>query len=393
MATDRTAYLALASLATPGNRELGNLIRSTGPALALDRLLHGSDLSPELTEAVNARLSAAGRASARVDRIADGMLRRAEQLGARIVTPADEEWPASLHDLTQISSHDDNPIRRDTDPPLCLWLRGPQRLDVTLQRSVSVVGARAATGYGASVASEFAYGLAERGWTVVSGGALGIDVTAHRGALAARGSTVAVLACGIDRAYPAANAAVLEQIGAEGLLVTEWPPGTQPQKAQFLARNRIIAATTRGTVMVEAGSRSGARNTLACARLLQRAAMVVPGPTTSAMSVGCHIELRQPDTVLVTRVEEIIEEIGSVNQPAPTGHRPYEVLDALQARILDAVQPHRATRAEQIAAAAGVSDRDARRTLPLLADLGLVIAGPNGYRRAGEPPAVHRERG
>ncbi|WP_433616810.1 DNA-processing protein DprA [Dactylosporangium sp. CA-139114] len=390
MTTDRTAYLVLASLATPGNRELGSLIRRTGPAQALDHVLHGAGISQQLTAAVDASLKPNDRTPTVVDHIADDMLRRADRLGARIITPADDEWPPALADLANIN-HDPNPVHRDTDPPLCLWLRGPLRLDQTLQRSVSVVGARAATEYGAYVTSEFAYGLAERGWTVVSGGALGVDVTSHRSALAAAGATIAVLACGVDRAYPAANAAILQQIGDEGLLVTEWTPSTQPQKAQFLARNRIIAAATRGTIMVEAGSRSGARNTLAYARLLQRAAMVVPGPITSAMSVGCHIELRQPDTVLVTRVEEIIEEIGSVAQPSPTGHHHDEVLDALQARILDAVQPHRATRAEQIAATAGVSDRDAKRTLPLLAELGLVVAGPNGYRRAGGPPAVHRE--
>ncbi|WP_432983213.1 DNA-processing protein DprA [Dactylosporangium sp. CA-233914] len=389
MTTDRTAYLVLASLTTPGSREVGSLIRRSGPAQALDQVLHGTGVSPQLTAALDASLKPNDRNPAVVDHIADDMLRRADRLGARIITPADDEWPPALADLATIN-HD--PVHRDTHPPLCLWLRGPLRLAETLQQSVSVVGARAATAYGAYVTSEFAYGLAERGWTIVSGGALGVDVTAHRSALAAAGATIAVLACGIDKAYPAANAAVLQQIGDEGLLVTEWAPGTQPQKAQFLARNRIIAAATKGTVMVEAGSRSGARNALGYARLLQRAAMVVPGPITSAMSVGSHIELRQPDTVLVTRVEEIIEEIGSVAQPAPTGHRPDEVLDALQARILDAVQPHRATSAEQIAAAAGVSDRDAKRTLPLLAELGLVVASPNGYRRAGEPPAVHRER-
>ncbi|GAA4259847.1 DNA-processing protein DprA [Dactylosporangium darangshiense] len=381
MTTDRTAWLVLAALTTPGNREVGSLIRRTGPLQALDQVLHGVGISPQLTAAVDASLKPNDRAPGVVDHVADDMLRRADRLGARIVTPADHEWPPALADLAAIS-HDHSPDRRDTDPPLCLWLRGPLRLAETLQRSVSVAGVRAMTGYGQYVASDFAYGLAERGWTIVSGGALGVDVTAHRGALAGGGATIAVLACGIDRAYPAANAAVLEHIGADGLLVTEWPPGTQPRQTQFLARNRVIAAATRGTVMIEAGARSGARNTLGYARLLQRAAMVVPGPVNSAMSAGCHIELRQPDTVLVTGVEEIIEEIGSIGQPAPTGQRPDEVLDALQARILDGVQPHRAMPAEQIAATAGVSDRDAKRTLPLLAKLGLVVASPDGYRRS-----------
>jgi DNA processing protein len=281
-------------------------------------------------------------------------------------------------------------LRRDTDPPMCVWLRGPLRLTDTLERSVSMVGARAVTGYGGYVASEFAYGLAERGWTIVSGGALGVDVTAHRGALAGGGATIAVMACGIDRAYPAANASVLEQIASEGLLLTEWPPGTQPHKTRFLTRNRVIAAATRGTVMVEAGSRSGARSTLGYARLLQRSAMVVPGPISSPMSVGCHIELRQPGTVLVSRVEEIIEEVGSVGElatPIQGAGRPEDTLEPLQARILDAVRPRRAATAEQIAAEAGVSGRDARRTLPLLEELGFVVSGADGYRLRGQPRA------
>ncbi|MET7397333.1 DNA-processing protein DprA [Dactylosporangium sp. NPDC005572] len=386
MTTERTAWLVLAALTTPGNRELGNLVRSTGPVQALDQMLHGEGISPHLAASVDVRLKPIGRTPAVADRIADDMLRGADRLEARIVTPADDEWPSALADLTAVGRGND-PLHLDTDPPLCLWLRGPLDLAEALAQSVSVVGARAMTTYGEHVTSEFAYGLAERGWTVVSGGSLGIDVTAHRGALAAGGSTVAVLACGIDRVYPAANAGVLEQIGGEGLLLTEWPPGTQPHRTSFLARNRIIAAATQGTAMIEAGSRSGARNTLGYTRRLGRPAMVVPGPITSMMSVGCHIELRQPGTVLVSSVEEIIEEIRRVGEPAVTtraGQLREDVLDALQARILDAVKPHRATSAEQIAAAAAVSGRDARRTLPLLAELGLVVADPDGYRRTAD---------
>ncbi|WP_460492973.1 DNA-processing protein DprA [Dactylosporangium cerinum] len=196
-----------------------------------------------------------------------------------------------------------------------MWLRGPARLDEALQRSVSIVGARAMTSYGQFVASEFAFGLAERGWTVVSGGALGVDVTAHRSALAAGGVTCAVLACGIDQPHPVSNSAVFERIAEVGLLLTEWPPGTRPYKPRFEARNRLIAAAN-GTVLVEAGARSGARSALGYARLLHRPAMVVPGPITSALSVGCHIELRQPRTVLVTSVEEIVEEVDGVSEPA-----------------------------------------------------------------------------
>ncbi|WP_432986760.1 DNA-processing protein DprA [Dactylosporangium sp. CA-233914] len=388
---DRVARMALGMLVEPGSRELGVLVRNVGAPEALGRAVGGFGVKPALAGAVRARMRAAGvEGSADLaGQLAEQMDGLAERLGARIITAVDEEWPAAFDDLVR-ASREGNMLRRDTDPPMCIWLRGPLRLAETLERSVSVVGARAITGYGGYVASEFAYGLAERGWTVVSGGALGVDVTAHRGALAGGGDTVAVMACGIDRAYPAANAAVLEQIGAEGLLLTEWPPGTQPHKTRFLTRNRVIAAATRGTVMVEAGSRSGARSTLGYARLLQRSAMVVPGPVNSAMSVGCHIELRQPGTVLVSRVEEIIEEVGSVGElaePIQGAGRPEDVLDPLQARILDAVRPRRAMTAEQIAAVAGVSGRDARRSLPLLEELGFVVSGPDGYRLRSTPRA------
>ena len=352
-------------------------------------------VSEPLAGAVRTRLEAAGlaprtgAADAWAERVAhtlaDAMTERAGELGARIVTAADEEWPLSLDDLTRVSQEGADVLRRDTDPPLCLWLRGPVRLDETLERSVSVVGARAVTGYGQFVASEFAFGLAERGWTVVSGGALGVDVTAHRGALAAGGVTCAVLACGIDQVYPVSNSAVFERIAEEGLLITEWPPGTRPHKTRFLTRNRVIAAATHGTVMVEAGSRSGARNTLGYARRLERSAMVVPGPITSAMSVGCHVELRMPGTVLVTRVEEIVEEIGHVGELADPIHgeeRPEDVLDAIQARVLDAVAPRAVRSAEEIAAVAGVAGRDARRSLPVLEQHGFVVRADGGYRLA-----------
>lgn len=391
MNEERKARMALGMLVEPGNRELGVLVRAVGAQEALARAIGGYGVTASLGGAVRARLRAAGvdGAATAADQFAEQMGAMADRLGARIVTTADDEWPHALDDLVR-ASREGNMLRRDTDPPLCVWLRGPLRLAETLERSVSVVGARAITGYGAYVASEFAYGLAERGWTIVSGGALGVDVTAHRGALAGGGPTVAVLACGIDRAYPAANAAVLEQIGESGLLLTEWPPGTQPHKTRFLTRNRVIAAATAGTVMVEAGSRSGARSTLGYARLLRRSAMVVPGPINSAMSVGCHVELRQPGTVLVTRVDEIVEEIGSIGElaaPIQGAGRPEDALDPLQARILDAVRPRRAASAEEIAAVAGVSGRDARRNLPLLEELGFVVSGVDGYRLSSHPRA------
>ena len=159
-------------------------------------------------------------------------------------------------------------------------------------RAVSVVGARSATPYGEHVAAEVGFGLASAGMTVVSGAAFGIDGAAHRGALNAEGRTVAVLACGVDRDYPQGHAALLERIADTGLVISEYPPGTPPAKHRFLVRNRLIAALSGGTVVVEAGVRSGARNTAATAAALGKVVLAVPGPITSAQSVGCHDLLR-----------------------------------------------------------------------------------------------------
>jgi DNA processing protein len=191
--------------------------------------------------------------------------------------------------------------------PYALWLRGEADLRYCCLRSVSIVGARAATAYGAHVGTEMAAALAERGWTVVSGGAYGIDSCAHRGALAADGVTIAVLACGVDVAYPAGHADLLTAIAAQGVLVSEWPPGRTPTRRRFLIRNRVIGALSRGTVVVEAGLRSGALNTARHARDLGRPLMAVPGPVTSAVSAGCHRVIREWAAVCVTSAADVVE--------------------------------------------------------------------------------------
>jgi DNA processing protein len=381
----RLARVALGCLAEPGNRELGVLVRQAGPVEGLDRLLNGS-VSQRLAEAARLRLT--DNVDARD--LARRLLDTADRLGARAVTPEDDEWPRQLDDLVHISrAADGRAVDRDTDPPHCLWIRGDTGLDEALDRSVALVGARAASNYGTYVATEMAHGLAERGWTVVSGGAFGIDAAAHRAALAAGGLTAAILACGVDRPYPLGHASLFDRIGEAGLLISEWPFGCAPHRLRFLIRNRVIAAMTRGTVVVEAASRSGARQTLGRARALGRAAMAVPGPVTSAMSVGCHAELREEGTRLVNDYKEVLEEVGRIGDdlaPTPRGpDRPHDTLDPLAAQLLDAVLPRKARTAEEVAAVAGVSGRDARRTLPTLVDAGFVIEHDTGYRLAPKP--------
>ena len=176
-----------------------------------------------------------------------------------------------------------------------------------MQRSVAIVGSRAATAYGNGITTDLSVDLAERGVTVVSGGAFGIDAAAHRGALAAGGPTVGVLACGVDVAYPAANEQLFEQLARDHLLVSELPPGAHPTRVRFLARNRLIAAMSSATVVVEAALRSGARNTAGWALECGRPLMAVPGSVYSRASSAPHLMIRSGQAVLVTNAAEVME--------------------------------------------------------------------------------------
>jgi DNA processing protein len=381
----RELYVGLSAIVEPGNRELGQIVHRVGPYVATDALC-SERVSEHLVGAAATRLGEPLRLPA-VEAFGARLLEDADRLGVRIVCPSDEEWPHQLAHLVRISrGYTGQVADRDTDPPLALWVRGPHRLDHALDRSVAIVGARAATGYGNYVAGDLAHGLAESGWTVVSGGALGIDGAAHRAALAAGGVTVAVLACGINRPYPVSHTGMFERIGEEGLVISEWPPDAPPYKLRFLIRNRVIAASSAGTVLVEASHRSGARQTLGRARLLGRPALVVPGPVTSAMSVGCHEELRIEGARAVASVAHIIEEVGRIGvdlAPRPlTPERPHDRLDPTSRQVLEGVPIRKPLPAEEIAAAAGVSGRDARRSLPMLVTLGHVEAVDEGYRLA-----------
>jgi DNA processing protein len=376
----RLARAALAWLIEPGSRDLHELLTEDGPVRTLHRLVAGDLPAGTLRGAAEARLRAADPRQ-----MATAALDRARRLGARLVIPEDDEWPARLDDLIGISdSGTERREDRNTLPPTCLWVRGPWPLAQALDRSVAVVGARAATSYGTHVAADLGHGLAERGWTVVSGGAYGVDAAAHRGALAAGGVTVAVLACGVDRPYPASNTGLFDRIAERGLLVSEWPPGAAPFRHRFLIRNRVIAAATLGTVVVEASARSGAKQTLGRALRLGRRAMVVPGPVTSAMSVGCHELLREaPNTRLVTGVPHVLEEVGRIGDdlaPVERGPQsPRDDLDSTASALLDAMPRRRAAGLEEIAASAGVDLRDVMRKLPLLAHLGFVVERDGGY--------------
>ncbi|MFG1883208.1 DNA-processing protein DprA [Micromonospora sp. NPDC049102] len=379
----RLARVALTWLAEPGTRTVYRLVERLGPVATLDLLLDGGSPDRRLSAAVAARMSA-GDARA----VAAEALDRTDRLGARLVTPDDDEWPARVADLTSLRLPDlSRRVDAETAPPLCFWVRGAWPLGEALDRSVAVVGARAATGYGQHVATDLGYGLAERDWTVVSGGAFGIDAAAHRGALNADGLTVAVLACGVDRPYPMGNTALFDRIADTGLLVSEWPPGAEPLRPRFLIRNRVIAGGTLGTVLVEASARSGATQTARRAIFTGRVAMVVPGPVTSAMSVGAHELLREnPRARLVTGVAHVLEEVGRIGAdlaPLARGpQRPTDALDDDARSVLEALPRRGARGVDALAARAGLDVRTALRKLSLLEALSMVVRRDDGYALA-----------
>jgi DNA processing protein len=369
---DRAARVALTTVAEPGNRAIWSMVQEAGAPEALERLVRGDAPTAGLRAAVRTRF-----AGVDLRGLAEATLSRAERLGARIVVPSDDEWPERVDSLATLELDAAGTINQDVRPPLCFWVRGAGHLDEWLTRSVAIVGARAATDYGRHVTTDLAFGLASAGWTVVSGGAFGIDAASHVGALAADGRTIAVLACGVDRPYPVGNSAMFERIAEQGVLMSEWPPGSEPQRHRFLIRNRVIAAATAGTVLVEAAARSGAVQTMNRVLALNRPAMVVPGLVTSAMSVGCHELLRnRPDATLVTEVAHVLEAVGRIGEywtePARGAARRHDGLDEESALLLEAVPRRGAITPEELAARAGLAIRTVLRRLSLLELAGFV---------------------
>ena len=306
-------------------------------------------------------------------------LERAADAGGRFVIPGDDEWPEQVEVLA-----DAGQLTRRAGVPFGLWVRGAANLRRVLSRSVAMVGARASSSYGEHVAAELASGLSDNGITVVSGGAYGIDAAAHRGALAGSGVTVAVLACGVDVSYPKRNSALFSRIVEEGLVVSELPPGCSPTKLRFLARNRLIAAGTLGTVVIEAAVRSGALNSAGWAEQCGRAVLAVPGPITSRMSEGAHLLVRERDAVLVTNVADIVEAIsplGTRLTPYPQApKRPTDDLHHDLRRTLDAVPVVTPAPTNRIATTAGLDLETTRQCLETLADLTLIHPTPSGWR-------------
>jgi DNA processing protein len=313
---------------------------------------------------------------------ADQDLAMAEKMGARFVIPEDDEWPAwPLHALELAVGRG----VKNMALPIGLWVRGAHRLDEAADSAIGIVGARAATTYGEHTASEFGYELASRGVPVFSGAAYGIDGAAHRGALAAAGVTVAVLGCAVDVDYPAGHVALLSRIAENGLVISEYPPGTPPARHRFLVRNRLIAAMTGGTLVVEAGTRSGARNTASTADLLGKVVMAVPGPIGSAMSVGCHQLIRDSTAILVSSVDEVLEAAGKMGEGLSEPQRiskQTDHLDRQALQIYDTLTTRGGKQPEQISLESGVALSKVRAILPELEMEDLVFRCEVGWRRA-----------
>ena len=256
--------------------------------------------TPGALPAVTAARLAAGQAAAELlgpGSPEPGLVgRRLDALGASFLTPLDPDWPL---------------LATPPDPP-CAWLFAAGRHPPPAGTSVAIVGGRRATPLRAAVARSLASGLAAAGWTVVSGGAVGVDAAAHQGALDAGGTTVAVLGCGLDVAYPRANQALLARVRAEGgTLLSEHPPGARPLPANFVPRNRLIAALAAAVVVVEAASASGSLSTARAAGSRGRGrVLVVPGAPWDPGAAGCN-ELIRDGATLVRGIDDVLAELGA----------------------------------------------------------------------------------
>lgn len=308
----RRAWALLSRAASGPCRPLQSLIAQLGVEQAATAVVAG-DVPVALDRRVLERGSSFDTAARDLDHL--------HRLGGRLITPDDTEWPADL--LRAFDTDCDDP---EFVAPVALWARGPLSLRVATDRAIAIIGARASTEYGNRVTCEITSDVAARGWTIVSGAAFGIDAVAHRGALATDTATIAVLACGVDRAYPAAHERLLAQIAESGLILSEYPPGTIPCKGQFLARNRLTAGLSSAVIAVEAGLRSGTANTIGWANRLQRPTWAVPGPVTSAASAGCHRMIADGRARLMTCTDDVIAALPALSS---TAHQSATATEAL----------------------------------------------------------------
>jgi len=382
---ERLARAALGTLLRYGAMSVLELAARLGPQAAW-QLLHGGDAEIEAQigqppPGTNGQSFRAWAAAVDPEQIAC----QTDKCGLRFIMPGDAEWPEKLIDL----AHCD--IDRQGGVPVGLWVAGPGHLTQWCEKAVAVVGSRASTRYGESVALQWASELAaaDEGWTIVSGGAFGIDAASHRGALVAGGRTVGLFANGLDVSYPPGNAALIEGIKQNGLVVSELPPGSNPTRQGFLARNRLIAALSAGTIVVEAAARSGARNTASWAAALGRVLMAVPGPVTSALSETPHRLIRDSLATLVSNSADVCALLAPLGfgPQLPIGgpDRRGDELSGDLAVVREALPGRGGFSINEVALASGVPVQRCIEALGRLADLGYASANEVGRWRARHP--------
>jgi len=381
---ERAALITWSAIAEPGDEAAAWLVDTLGATESLEwvRGVRADPVGATLRLASLAPPATIDKAVAATERwrprLAEGdpdeALRRAAATAVRIVTRGDREWPVCLDDLGPYA-------------PFALWVRGAGDLGALLARSVAVVGSRASTSYGEHVAADISGGVSDAGWCVVSGGAYGIDAAAHRAALTGTTPTVAVMAGGVDRLYPAGHTDLLSAVMDKGVVFSEVPVGFAPHRSRFLARNRLIASAA-ATCVVEAAARSGALSTVNHALRLGRPVGAVPGPVTSASSAGCHALIRDGQAVLVTGPRDLLELAGpigadmgdeengrgggrpEVGPGGRAGDKPADDFgDPSQRAAFDAIAS-RGSRVEAVAKGSGLTVREAMAALS-----GLELAG------------------
>ncbi len=373
----RFARATWTGIAEPGDRIAGFMVAALGPTAALASVVEHRNTLDLLTalKDVGERDVTAKEIDEAQERwqprlksnVALGALRQAVRHSVRLIVPGDQSWPRGFDDLGE-------------QGPLALWVRGNDSTVRTLGTSIALVGARAATGYGEHVTMEASAGLVDRSYTIVSGAAYGIDGMAHRAALASSGQTVAFLAGGVDRFYPSGHDALLTRIVESGAVVSELPCGSPPTKWRFLQRNRLIAAASLATIVLEAGWRSGSLNTAGHAAQLGRPIGAVPGPVTSAASAGCHRLIRELIAALVTNADEMAElapldvlQSAEVSAVPRTDHNPDRV------RVVDALSTRAPRAVEDVAARSGLSVASVQAVLGALELEGGAVERDRGW--------------
>lgn len=383
---DRHALIAWSAIAEPGDAVAGALVDQLGPAEALQWMKSAMVQPEHAVRAVAPNLdsryrhllvNAIDRWGRRWELVDGPHEARARSIGARVIVRHEDGWPRAVNDLGVIT-------------PFALYVRGETSLDDLWERSAAIVGSRAATSYGAHLAAEIAEAVAAAGGTVISGGAFGIDIAAHRAALAVGAPSVAVMAGGIDRLYPTAHASSLADLTHRGAVVSEVPPGFAPHRSRFLSRNRLIAAAT-ATVVVEAAARSGALSTARHAAELLRPVGAVPGPVTSASSTGCHDVIREGAAVLVGCASDAVELMVTTQEWAQatraslergdSGQGVLEFANPRERAVFDAASS-RAHDIDTLASRAGLDHKSTRIAVGSLAAQGLLGPYKGGWRKA-----------